>query len=177
MTQPSATRAGSQEARGAVQEWMLARVAAGVLALPRDQVHSVEHAESLLPGDHGVAPSGWLDKPSEPWPVYSFDGKLEFRARPASERFAVFVIAGENGVGFTCERVSLLPSSVELRSYTPGVCLDDDGPVRALGLLYGEEIVLITSGPALTSHVERLSPSRESSCSDEQLLLDSEPPE
>ena len=137
-------------------DWVLAWIAAGVLVLPRSQICTVEQTDTLLPADPGALETGWFTKPSEPWAAYSFDGDMELQARRQSERFTVFLEAGDRGIGFNCERLKLLPGAAELKEFPTSVCMKNDGPLSALGLLDGEQVLLMSSGPALVRHLERL---------------------
>ena len=139
---------------------MLAWIAAGVLALPRSHVGIVEQADALQPAKAGERETAWFTRPSDPWPAYSLDENLELRRRLDSERFTAFFDAGGRGLGLNCQRLQLLPESVEMKQFPLAPCQRDEGPVSGLGLMEDDGLVLISSGPALVEHLSRLNPER-----------------
>ncbi len=139
---------------------MLAWIAAGVLALPRSHVGIVEQADALQIAEAGEPETGWFTRPRVPWPAYSLDENLELCGRLDSERFTTFFDAGDRGCGLNCKRLQLLPESAEMKQFSLAPCQRDDGPVSALGLMEDDEVVLISSGPALVEHLSRMQPER-----------------
>ncbi len=143
------------------EEWLLLWVAPGVIAVPRSQVRTVEQTEALVPAEAGEPETGWYTKPDEPWAAYSVDTELRLKPRRETERFTVFFTAAEHAVGLNCERLKILPAEAELPAFAKAVCMQNDGPIHALGLLDREEVVLITSGPALVDHLQKIKPQTE----------------
>lgn len=137
-------------------EWVLAWIAAGVLAIPRSHIRTVEQTEVLSPAEEGEPESGWYTKPHKPWGAYSLDDELELQVQRDCERYTVFLAANEYPVGLCCERLKLLSRDTDLKAFPRAACMRNDGPVQALGLLDGEEVILISSGPALVRHLERV---------------------